>query len=252
MIVNEIAKLVKRAPAARELLLVAELGQAAPRPARAVSEARGPGLSRRSFSPLPDHSTTRFGENGLINEPSHHWTLCRHSDRCQPIGPESCADRGGSGGRDRGRRGRRGRLRIGARLARRGVSVVLLEAEPEPALQASGTNSGILHTGLRLDPGRARDRADPALGRAARPRCSRPSASRCCAAARVMRPRRRPSRDRGAWRRTRAQRGRGRAPDRRRARDPRRVGHRPGRLHARPGRSRGASRRASCAPAFAW
>lgn len=33
-------------------------------------------------------------------------------------------------------------------LARRGVSVALLEAEPEPALAASGTNSGILHTGF--------------------------------------------------------------------------------------------------------
>ncbi len=33
-------------------------------------------------------------------------------------------------------------------LARRGVSVALLEAEPEPGLAASGTNSGILHTGF--------------------------------------------------------------------------------------------------------
>jgi glycerol-3-phosphate dehydrogenase len=33
-------------------------------------------------------------------------------------------------------------------LARRGVSVVLLEAEAEPGLRASGTNSGILHTGF--------------------------------------------------------------------------------------------------------
>jgi glycerol-3-phosphate dehydrogenase len=38
-------------------------------------------------------------------------------------------------------------------LARRGVSVVLLEAEPEPALGASGTNSGILHTGFDSVPG---------------------------------------------------------------------------------------------------
>jgi glycerol-3-phosphate dehydrogenase len=38
-------------------------------------------------------------------------------------------------------------------LARRGVSVVLLEAEPEPGLQASGTNSGILHTGFDSAPG---------------------------------------------------------------------------------------------------
>ena len=38
-------------------------------------------------------------------------------------------------------------------LARRGASVVLLEAEPEPGLQASGTNSGILHTGFDSVPG---------------------------------------------------------------------------------------------------
>jgi glycerol-3-phosphate dehydrogenase len=38
-------------------------------------------------------------------------------------------------------------------VARRGVSVVLLEAEPEPALGASGTNSGILHTGFDSAPG---------------------------------------------------------------------------------------------------
>ena len=33
-------------------------------------------------------------------------------------------------------------------LARRGVDALLLEAEPELALAASGTNSGVLHTGL--------------------------------------------------------------------------------------------------------
>jgi glycerol-3-phosphate dehydrogenase len=38
-------------------------------------------------------------------------------------------------------------------LARRGTSVALLEAEPEPALGASGTNSGILHTGFDSPPG---------------------------------------------------------------------------------------------------
>jgi glycerol-3-phosphate dehydrogenase len=38
-------------------------------------------------------------------------------------------------------------------LARRGLSVVLLEAEPEPGLQASGTNSGIIHTGFDSTPG---------------------------------------------------------------------------------------------------
>lgn len=38
-------------------------------------------------------------------------------------------------------------------LARRGASVALLEAEPEPGLGASGTNSGILHTGFDSTPG---------------------------------------------------------------------------------------------------
>ena len=38
-------------------------------------------------------------------------------------------------------------------LARRGVEVVLLEAEADPARGASGTNSGILHTGFDRTPG---------------------------------------------------------------------------------------------------
>jgi glycerol-3-phosphate dehydrogenase len=38
-------------------------------------------------------------------------------------------------------------------LARRGVAVALLEAEAEPGLAASGTNSGILHTGFDAVPG---------------------------------------------------------------------------------------------------
>src|SRR5436190_1636872 len=38
-------------------------------------------------------------------------------------------------------------------LSRRGVSVVLLEAEVEPGLAASGTNSGIVHTGFDSVPG---------------------------------------------------------------------------------------------------
>jgi glycerol-3-phosphate dehydrogenase len=38
-------------------------------------------------------------------------------------------------------------------LTRRGVAVVLLEAEDELALAASGTNSGILHTGFDSPPG---------------------------------------------------------------------------------------------------
>jgi glycerol-3-phosphate dehydrogenase len=38
-------------------------------------------------------------------------------------------------------------------LARRGVEVTLVEAQPEPGLSASGTNSGILHTGFDSPPG---------------------------------------------------------------------------------------------------
>jgi glycerol-3-phosphate dehydrogenase len=38
-------------------------------------------------------------------------------------------------------------------LARRGVPVTLLEAEGEPGLAASGTNSGVLHTGFDSVPG---------------------------------------------------------------------------------------------------
>src|SRR5436190_3138480 len=37
-------------------------------------------------------------------------------------------------------------------LARRGASVVVVEAGPEPALGASGANSGILHTGFDSAP----------------------------------------------------------------------------------------------------
>jgi glycerol-3-phosphate dehydrogenase len=42
---------------------------------------------------------------------------------------------------------------VALELARRGVEVALLEAEPEPGLAASGTNSGILHTGFDSAPG---------------------------------------------------------------------------------------------------
>jgi glycerol-3-phosphate dehydrogenase len=38
-------------------------------------------------------------------------------------------------------------------LARRGAAVAVLEAEAEPGLHASGTNSGILHTGFDSPPG---------------------------------------------------------------------------------------------------
>src|SRR3954471_342740 len=60
-------------------------------------------------------------------------------------------------------------------LSRRGESVVVVQAEGEPGLGASGTNSGILHTGfdsvpgeletrLILDAARVRDEVLDALG----------------------------------------------------------------------------------------
>src|SRR3954468_13134421 len=65
-------------------------------------------------------------------------------------------------------------------LARRGVAVALLEAEAEPGLATSGTNSGILHTGFDSPPGEpeaglilaragARDGRPHALGAAVAP-----------------------------------------------------------------------------------
>jgi glycerol-3-phosphate dehydrogenase len=42
---------------------------------------------------------------------------------------------------------------VALELSRRDVRVALLEAEPEPGLAASGTNSGILHTGFDSEPG---------------------------------------------------------------------------------------------------
>ncbi len=42
---------------------------------------------------------------------------------------------------------------VALELARRGAGVVLLEALPGLALQASGTNSGVVHTGFDATPG---------------------------------------------------------------------------------------------------
>jgi glycerol-3-phosphate dehydrogenase len=64
---------------------------------------------------------------------------------------------------------------VSLELARRDVKVALLEAEPEPGLAASGTNSGIVHTGFDSTPGeletdlilssaRLRDEITAALG----------------------------------------------------------------------------------------
>ena len=53
-------------------------------------------------------------------------------------------------------------------LARRGGSVVLLEAEAEPGLPASGTNSGILHTGFDSKPGELETELILRAGRAPR------------------------------------------------------------------------------------
>ena len=69
-------------------------------------------------------------------------------------------------------------------LARRGASVALLEAEPEPGLAASGTNSGILHTGFDSVPGELETELILRVGGAARSGARGASACRCCAAAR--------------------------------------------------------------------
>ena len=88
-------------------------------------------------------------------------------------------------------------------LARRGAAVTLLEAEPEPGLAASGTNSGIVHTGFDSTPGELETRADPALRGAARrgARCARRAGAPLRSAAAAGR-RRRARRGRRARRRT--------------------------------------------------
>jgi glycerol-3-phosphate dehydrogenase len=99
-------------------------------------------------------------------------------------------------------------------LARRGVTVVLLEAEAELALGASGANSGILHTGFDSAPGeletrlilRAAELRKELLGElgvavwrcGAVPRAARRGRARGGQAARAERPR---ERRRGAARR---------------------------------------------------
>ena len=148
------------------------------------------------------------------------------------------------GGRRRGCRRRRAALA----LARRGVSVALLEAEPEPALAASGTNSGILHTGFDSIPGELETAADPARRPSCATRCSTRSACRCCAAGRSCG--RATTRTRDAVARSPRTRERNGVEvalrERRRARGPGRSGHRPGRLHARAGGARPSGTAPSC------
>ena len=69
-------------------------------------------------------------------------------------------------------------------LARRGASVALLEAEPEPGLAASGTNSGILHTGFDSVPGELETELILRVGGVARPGARGARPFRCCAAGR--------------------------------------------------------------------
>ena len=66
-------------------------------------------------------------------------------------------------------------------LARRAVRSPSSRPSRAAALAASGTNSGILHTGFDSVSRRARDGADPALGRAPRrgARCARRAGLRC-------------------------------------------------------------------------
>ena len=68
-------------------------------------------------------------------------------------------------------------------LARRGVSVALLEAETAPGLAASGTNSGIVHTGFDSAPGELETELILRSGRAARPGVRGARLAAACAAA---------------------------------------------------------------------
>ena len=130
-------------------------------------------------------------------------------------------------------------------LARRGVDVVLLEAAAALALAASGTNSGILHTGFDSVPGELETRLihrSVALREAVTRRARR---ARCCAAA----PR---------WRRhptsvieRRASTGSRSSALPRHAPHPGRMGHRPGGVHARPRGGCRACGRTRCAPGSA-
>ena len=120
-------------------------------------------------------------------------------------------------------------------LARRGLAPVLLEAEDALALGASGTNSGILHTGFDSVPGALETQLILRSAAAARRRAGR--ARRAGAALR----RGAAARHRRAGRQRPPQRRRGGAA-RRRARGPGRDGDRPRRLHARAGRRRAARR----------
>ena len=120
-------------------------------------------------------------------------------------------------------------------LARRGLAPVLLEAEDALALGASGTNSGILHTGFDSVPGALETQLilrSAALRDAVLDELGVP-ALRCGA---VLRP----GTDEQADNARRNGVAVGAA--RRRARGPGRDGDRPRRLHARAGRRRTAGR----------
>ena len=69
-------------------------------------------------------------------------------------------------------------------LARRGVAVALLEAEPDLALAASGTNSGILHTGFDSASGELETELILSSATARDPLLRRARRYRCCAAVR--------------------------------------------------------------------
>ena len=152
---------------------------------------------------------------------------------------------------DRRRRRRRGgRLRADA-PRRRGRRCS--RPSTSSALRRSGTNSGILHTGLRLAARRARDPADPALGASCAIRCSSALGVPVLRCGALLRPATRARRERSR----RSPRPRARngveveLARRRRARGPGRGGDRPGRLHARAGGRGGGRAAPSCAPARA-
>ena len=140
-------------------------------------------------------------------------------------------------------------------LARRGVAVVLLEAEGELGAGArAAPTRGSCTPGSTRTPGELETRLILRAGRAPRLECSTRSGSRCCAAgpcctpaderrADARSPRSPTGAQRTAWRSSCEADGCPRSPGR--------VGDRPGRVHARPGRCGGRRRRRGADSALA-
>ena len=112
----------------------------------------GHDLSRLRHPRAERHVLLPAIRTGLAARPRHRpalaarSTTCRTSERAAMAGTEVPVAVAVIGGGVVG-------CAVTHALARRGVRAVLLEAEPGLALAASGTNSGILHTGFDAKPG---------------------------------------------------------------------------------------------------